>query len=423
VRQLIIWAVAGLLALLAACGGGEDRSKAQLRLVNASGGYAGLDLVVDDRRLQTGVAYGATDRYVEVDPAETATQVTRPGSSTPLVSTTPALRKGERYTLVAYGAEGALRAALLDDNTTEPASGKARVRVLNAAPDAGSVDVYLTTAEADLADAEALQAGAVAGAVGAFSNVDAATWRLRVTAAGDRNDLRLDLTGLVLTNRQIVTVVVTPGAGGVLVNALVITQRGAIAALDGARARVRAVAAVTDSGAVAATVGGVNLMNGIGAPAAGAYRLVPAGTPAAAVTVNGAPVAVPASSLASGTDHTLLVWGPAGAAAAAWLADDNRPPTVTNRAKLRLVHGLAGLDVPIALTVDFSPVADGVGPGTASAPAQLDASTTATLSVTAPGRASPVWSAVEQTLVAGNVYTLFVVGHPDAPTGILRKDR
>jgi hypothetical protein len=227
----------------------------------------------------------------------------------------------------------------------------------------------------------------------------------------------------VLTNRQIVTVVVTPGAGGVLVNALVITQRGAIAALDGARARVRAVAAVTDSGAVAATVGGVNLMNGIGAPAAGAYRLVPAGTPAAAVTVNGAPVAVPASSLASGTDHTLLVWGPAGAAAAAWLADDNRPPTVTNRAKLRLVHGLAGLDVPIALTVDFSPVADGVGPGTASAPAQLDASTTATLSVTAPGRASPVWSAVEQTLVAGNVYTLFVVGHPDAPTGILRKDR
>jgi hypothetical protein len=416
-------AVTGLLGLLAACGGGEDRTKAQVRLVNASSGYASLDLYVDDNRLQSAVAYGATDRYVEVDPARTATEITRAGSTTPLVSTTPALAKGDRYTLVAYGAEGALRAALLDDNASEPDSGKAHVRVLNAAPEAGNVDVYLTTAESDLADAEALQAGAVAGTVGGFLIVEAATWRLRVTAAGDRDDLRLDLSGIVLASRQIVTVVVTPGAGGVLVNALVITQRGAISALDGARARVRAVAAVTDSGAVVATVGGVNLMNGTGAPAAGSYRLVPAGAVAATVMVNGLAVAVPDGALASGTDHTLLVWGPATGAAAAWIADDNRPPTVTGRAKLRLVHGLADLDAAIALTVDFSPVADAVSPGGASTPSQLDASTTAALTVTAVGRGSPIWTAVDQTLVAGGVYTLFIVGRVDAPTGILRKDR
>lgn len=412
-----------LALLLAACGGGEDRSKAQLRLVNASSGYAAMDLLVDEQRLQRDVAYGQTATYVEVDPADSDTQITRPGSGTALASTVPSVNEGDRYTLVAYGGEGSLRTALLDDNADEPDSGKSRVRVLNAAPDAGDVDVYLTSADASLADAEALQTGAKAGTVTPFTEVDAATWRLRVTAAGDRDDLRLDLSGIVLASRQIVTVVVTPGSGGVLVNALVITQRGAIAALTGANARVRAVAAVTDSGAVAATVGGVVLMNGTGAPAAGSYRLVPSGAATTTVTVNGTPVTVPAATLAAGTDHTLLVWGPAGSAAAAWIADDNRPPTVGTRAKLRLVHGVAALDASLALTVDFIPVADSVAGGGASAPSQLDADGNATLTVTAVGRTSPIFSATEQILAAGGVYTLFVVGAADAPTGILRKDR
>lgn len=412
-----------LALLLAACGGGEDRSKAQLRLVNASSGYAALDLLVDEERLQRDVAYGQTASYVEIDPADTDTQITRPGSSTALASTVPSVSEGDRYTLVAYGGEGSLQTALLDDNADDPDSGKARVRVLNAAPDAGNVDVYLTSADASLDDAEALQTDAAAGTVTAFTSVDAATWRLRVTTAGDRDDLRLDLGGIVLANGQIVTVVITPGAGGVLVNALVVTQRGAISALTGANARVRAVAGVTDSGAVAATVGGVTLMNGTGAPAAGNYRLVPSGAATTTVTVNGSPVTVPAATLAAGTDHTLLVWGPAAAPAAAWIADDNRPPTVATRAKLRLVHGVAALDASIALTVDFIPVADGVAGGSASTPGQLDADADATLTVTAVGRTSPIFSAIEQVLEAGGVYTLFVLGAAEAPTGFLRKDR
>lgn len=409
--------------VLASCGGGEDRSKAQLRLINASQGYAELDLIVDDQRRQDSVAYGATDRYVEVDPDETATEITRPGSATPLASTVPALREGDRYSLVAYGAEGALRTVLLADNTDDPDRGEALVRVLNAAPDAGALDIYLTSADAPLADAEALQTGAEAGEVSGFTVVDEGSWRLRITAAGDRDDLRLDLSGIQLASRQIVSVVVTPGAGGVLVNALLVTQRGAIETLNGAQARVRTVAAVTSSGTVSATVNGVALMNGTGAPAAGPYRLVPAGDVLTVVAVNGTSVTTPAATLAAGTDHTLLVWGPATAPAAAWIADDNRLPSVTGRAKLRLVHGVADFAPVLALTLDFSPVADAVSGGTASTPLLVDAGTDATLTVTATGLATPLFTAVEQNLVADGVYSLFVVGAADAPVGFLRKDR
>jgi Domain of unknown function (DUF4397) len=411
-------------ALLAACGGGgEDRSKAQLRLVNASATYAALDLVVDDARLQSSVAYGQSASYVEIDPEETATEITRPGSSTPLATANPAVSEGDRYTLVAFGGEGSLRTTLLDDNADAPDSGKVRVRVLNAAPDAGNVDVYLTTADAPLADAEALQAAAAVGTVTAYTTVDAATWRLRVTAAGDRDDLRLDLSGISLTSRDVVTLVITPGSGGVLVNALVVVQRGAIGIQAGASARVRAVAAVTDSGAVAATVGGVALMNGTGAPAVGRYLLVPAGAAVATANVNGNAVTVPAATLTAGADYTLLVWGPASGGAAAWLEDDNRPPTVSTRAKLRLVNGVAGLAATLALTLDFIPVADGVAGGSASPTTLVDTTADGTLTVTSPGLGAALWSDTEVVLAAGSVYTLFVVGPSGAPTGILRKDR
>ena len=416
--------VLGLAGLLSAGCGGADASKAKLRLVNASTGYAALDLYVDDQRVQRDVVYGASASYAEVDPNKTDTKIARAGSSAALFSSTPALARGDRYSLVAYGADGALRAVLLDDNASEPDRGEAWLRVLNAAPEAGPVDVYLTPAETALADAAPLVAGAAAGATTAFAIADATSWRLRVTAAGDKDDLRLDLPAIALASRQVATLVVTPGAGGVLVNALLATQDGPITTLTGTQARVRAVAAVTDSGAVGASVGGVTLMAGTGAPAVGAYRLVPASAAAAAtVSVNGVELAMLETDLAAGTDHTLLVWGPAAAPSAGWIADDNQPATVAGRAKLRLVHGLAGLGGTLSLTVDFSPLAEGVLPGTASPSAALDATALAALTVTSPGRASPVFSAVEQTLAAGSVYSLFVVGGIDAPVGILRKDR
>jgi hypothetical protein len=74
------------------------------------------------------------------------------------------------------------------------------------------------------------------------------------------------------------------------------------------------------------------------------------------------------------------------------------------------------------MTVDFVPAADGVVAGAASGYLSLDATLTAQLSVTAAGLAAPLYSAVDQPLTAGAVYSVFVVGAPSAPVGILRKD-
>lgn len=420
VRGLGLWAL--VATLLVGCGGGKDRTKAQLRLVNASD-YTELDLLVDDSRRQAGVGYGATADYAEVDPNKTRTAITRGGAGTPLLSLTPVLAKNRYFTLLAYGREGALQSLPIDDNVAAPASGRSTLRVLNASTDAGALDVYLTGTDEPLASAVPVQGNAQPGVLSPAFTLASVNWRLRVTGAGSKSDLRLDLPAVVLASQQVMTLVLTPGRGGVLLNALLVVQQAAIARHDTAQARVRVAAGVADSAAVSVSVGGTALTASVGSPAVSLYALVAAGAQPVVLAVNGTPLAAAGAMLAAGGDYTLLVYGLPGAPAANWLVDDNRPSANTGAAKLRLVHGVAALAGTLSMTVDFVPVADGVGSGQASAYASPAASTTARLAVTAAGLPTPLFSAIDQHLNAGATYSVFVVGAASAPVGILSKDR
>jgi Domain of unknown function (DUF4397) len=418
--SLASWAGCAAMVLLAACGDITDPTNAELRLVNATSGYPALDLVIDDDRRFASVVFGATDRYVTVSPDDADSVLTRPGSTTPLLSLTPALVKQKNYTLLAYGSEGALSTVLLDDNAAEE-NGKVRIRVLNAAPDAGSVDVYVTAPGDPLSTAVPLQAAAAVGTVGGWSTLAAGTWQVRVTAAGDKTDLRLDVAGVVLTRDQVATVVVAPAAGGVLVKGLLLTQQGRIDELTGAQARVRV--AVPNRATVSAAVGGVTLLDSVGGPAVGAYQLVPSGAQTVTVTFDGAPVVLASADLAAGTDQTLLVYRAAGVPTVAWLPDDNRLPSASGNAQLRLVHGIDGLGGALSMNATFLPVATNVALGTASPYTLVTPGANVRITVSAAGADDPVADLLDQTLLAGRVYSVFVVEGAPLSTGFLRRDR
>jgi len=412
----------GALGGLSGCGGGEDRSMAQLRLLNASVGYDALDLVVDGDRVRSAVAFGSVSGYAEVDPSATDTDITREGGSAALFTATPSLSRGNHYTYVAFGDDGDLSATLLTEESSEPDSGEVRLRVLSGAAAAGDLDVYLTPESTAIDDAAPFFSDVTAGTASSYGTLDADTWRLRVTAAGDPDDLRLDVSGVVLDSRQIATLVLVAGAGGVLVDAMLLDQQGELAGYTNSQVRVRAVAAVPGA-SITASVGGVSLINGVTAPAVGLYRLVDAGAASPVVRVGGVDVTAPSADLDAGTDHTLLIWGLASAPAVAWLSDDNRPPTVSTHAALRLVHAVAGLDAALSMTVDLTPRAESVEPGTASTRSTFAATSDGSLSVTAEGLASPIYTDTEVVLAAGSVYTLFVMGSAAAPSAALKPDR
>lgn len=412
-----------LMIGLVACGdaGTTDRTKAQVRLVNASGGYPLLDLREDGDLRQGGVAYAGNSEYVGVEPDPEDLAIHAAGSPTALATLQPSLAKNKHYTLLAYGSAGVLKQLLLDDNEGEPDTDRTLVRVVNAAPDAGPLDVYVTATSEPLAPAVPLQSGAAYGTAGSWLVVTSGTWRLRVTALGSKTDLRLDLPDVTLGSKQRLTLVLAPAASGVLVNALILEQEGAIARRDVAQARVRAAAGVAGGAAVSAAVGSVSLMNGVGSPAVGAYRLVAAGSVTPTLAVGGVPLAGPSTTLAAGGDYTLLVHGTGGAPLASWIEDDNRLPLTAGTARVRLVNGVSGASGPLAMTIDLLPLADGVAVGRASGYDITNAAIKARVAVTA--GSDSLFVAPEQVIADGAVYSVFVLGAHDAAAGVVRKDR
>ena len=432
----VAWALALGMLLLAGCGGGTNRTKAQVRLVNASSGYAQLDLRMGDQQRFAAVPYGASAGYVEVDPDDSSGSISSSGSATSLVSFTAALSAKKYSTVLAYGAAGALRHVMLDDNAGAPDTGKAVLRVLNTSTDAGALDVYVTGADEPLTAAVPVQAAAAVGALGSPITVNSGNWRLRVTAAGSKTDLRLDVPLLALPSRHVATLVLTPGArsasgagdgGGVLVGALVLAQQGGITREDARHARVRLAALVADSGRVDATVGTTTLGSDAASPSVGEYMLLPTGVSAVTVRVNGVALASPAFTLGAGRDFTLMVYGPLAAGRTVWIEDDNRLPTDPLRTKLRLINGLADSAASLALTLNLRPVASGVLAGTASGYASVQPTTgvgtDGTLSITASGVAAPLFAGSGQVLLANANYSAVLVGPAAAPVAFVLKDR
>lgn len=426
-KSLVRWILWLLLCATAAALSGcyvapDDRTKARLRLVNATRDYASLDLRVDGSLRQSAVAYGGSAGYVEIEPDKASITLTTSGSATSLRSFTPTVAKNRDYAVLAFGKAGALREVVLDENQAAPDSGKTGLRVINAAPDAGALDVYLTSATDSLTTAVAVHSAAAYGEVSAALDVTGGTWRLRVTGAASKTDLRLDVADLALPAGQVAVLVLTPSAGGTLVDALLVKQKDAIVQADGANARVRAMAGVGSAGAVTASVGGVSLIEGAASPVAGNYRFVAAGAPALAISVNGNSVGAPVTSLAAGRDATLLVYGPAATPAAVWIADDNQLPAATGSLRIRLVNATTGVTGNASLSVDGEAIgAGGVAEGATGTYSEITASSSATLAVSA--GATGLYSATNQALVAGGVYTVFVVGAAGSTTGIIKRDR
>jgi Domain of unknown function (DUF4397) len=422
-------ALASLLAAsLAACGGSDDDGDAQMRLINATADVASIDMTIDnddidETRQFSAVARDSQSDYTGVDDTSYTLRVKREGASSTLALSSAALEKDQTYTVFAYGREGDYRVYAAVDDEDEPSSGTAVVRVFNAAPDAGSVDVYLTEDTASLDDTLATVSSVGGATLSFYNSIDRGTYRLRVTALGDKDDIRLDVPGIELADKARVTIVLQPGSGGVLVNALVSQYQGSLAAVKNTYARARLVAGATGNAAVTAALGDTSLNVNLRSPSIGSYALVPAATVAANISVNTTTSVGGSVTLAPGADYTVAVYGDAAAPEWRLIADDNRPPASSERAKMRLLHMDVGVNANLTLVKDYVAVASDVAYGNASSYNQVATSSDARIEVTSPLAVAPVFLSEDVVLASQGVYTVFVLGGAATPTGILRRER
>lgn len=423
-----------ILAVLAAlslsgCDSGGGSNRAQIRLLNASPGYTSLDLYANgedddtDQQRIAGVAYDAVSDYTEIESGAYNVKFKRAGVASTLQTLSSTQLADETHnTFVAFGSTGHFSALQVNDDITAPDSGLVKVQLLNAA-EAGTLDVYLTESSVSLDDATPVFSDVASGGAGAVTTIDSGEYLLRVTGGSDSADLRLDIPNITLDSRQVVTLILSATDGGVLVNALVLPQQGSVTKFANTKARIRGAVGIANGTQVTLRVGGVTLLNGNAVGVVGGYQQVDAGSVAVVLGVNGVAVTVPDQTLVAGGEYTLLVWSNADGTQTTSISDDNRLPSSTGQAKVRVMNGLSGLNVPVTLFVNFSPLVENIPLGQASAFTEVDDGSDYQLDVSNSDTAEPLLTKTAVTLQASGVYTLFMSSSGGTVSGTLRKDR
>jgi hypothetical protein len=137
------------------------------------------------------------------------------------------------YTVFATGGTGgsAVTAFTTADVNTAPATGQARIRVVNMSPTAGAVDVFITAANADLAAATPVATGLANRAVFAGASVAPGTYQIRTVPAGTAPVARAaavntNLTGVAVAAGNGRTIVIADApAGGAPPRSFQLTDR------------------------------------------------------------------------------------------------------------------------------------------------------------------------------------------------------
>ncbi len=422
VKQFLTLLIALLALALAGCGGGDDG--AQVRVLNASLDYGPVDVYFDDQLKHSNVAYGAVSGYLDFKAESKTLKVTRHGSTAAIYETTAAPSKGTKHIYVVYGPDGGLRMNQYSENESEPGADKSKLRVLNASSDSGSLDLFASTSATNVRDLLARTSGIGFGSVTNWVELDKGSYRSWFTASGDKEDLRIAIPPIALSEKRNYTIVLLPTTGGTLVNAITFQQAEVATRHDNENARIRLVAGRTSGERIVVNTAQAERILSNASPSISSYVLIPRGATTFSLTSNGVSFAQISANIEAGTDNTLLAFGENANARATLLADNNRAPTQSNRAKVRLVNGYADSGAGgITLNADYSPVASGVTLGSASLYNSITSGEYSRVDVTEAANLAPLYLSEDTTFVTGAVYSLFQLGNRAAPVGILRKDR
>lgn len=120
----------------------SGRDRALVRFVNADAGKQSLDLWFGDERAFTSVAYRSVTPYHELPTERRMFSVRTSGQMQELDTNSEGLVNGRRYTVIAImKSDGGTTLRVAEDDLSAPATGRAKIRVVNAAPDAGELSL------------------------------------------------------------------------------------------------------------------------------------------------------------------------------------------------------------------------------------------------------------------------------------------
>src|SRR4051812_13255537 len=109
-------------AALTGCGGksSDSNDSASVRLVNATLTHASLNLLANSSTVITGTAADTASAYAGISDGSPSLQVNDATTGAVLAVTAPTIAKDQKFALVAYESGGAVRTAVISEDTDAP---------------------------------------------------------------------------------------------------------------------------------------------------------------------------------------------------------------------------------------------------------------------------------------------------------------
>ena len=122
----------------------QSSSDARIRVAHLSPDAPAVDIYIDGKKRLTNVPYEGVSDYVALPQGAHTFEVRATGTtpdSPAAFKESAQLGAGKAYTVAAVGKVAQLKGAIYSDSLNPPAAGKAKIRMLHAAPDLGRVDL------------------------------------------------------------------------------------------------------------------------------------------------------------------------------------------------------------------------------------------------------------------------------------------
>lgn len=209
----------GSLLSLTGCGG-ADEDTASLRFVNATVDYSAADFWVKGSKAISAVANGgAVSKWYLTDAESTQIELHAAASDTSKLTETRSLSKDTLTSVLAYGSLAtSLKFKYFEESNGFPDSGNTKFRLFHGSPTLTALDLFVSNTSS-LSDLTPTLTVSAYGELSAFVTMTSGTYRLRVTASGDKTNVLFDYTGGAnLYSKSTITLVVVPRATGSLPN-------------------------------------------------------------------------------------------------------------------------------------------------------------------------------------------------------------
>jgi hypothetical protein len=223
-----VFSVLTVLLVFTACNKDNDENnmeRSQLMIVHASPNAPNVDVRINNNVALRDVAYPNNSNYTSVNSGSTNIKISPVGTTTFVIDATVNLETNKSYSVFAVDSVNKIKATVVSDDLTAPASGKAHVRFFHFSANAPAVDIAVTGGPV-LFSNRTFNDQAMNASLANFTPLDAATYNLEVRVAGT-NTVVLALPNISLTAGKIYTVFAKgflDGTGAQALGAQIITN-------------------------------------------------------------------------------------------------------------------------------------------------------------------------------------------------------